>query len=137
IELTALDLGTPGKDNTYGAGRIDCCAAINAVTVGIEESAKLITRGTKFALLQNLPNPFHTFTTIHYSLSTKGKVTLRIYDITGRLVRTLVNGEKGAGSHVVLWNGRDEQKREVTSGVYFYRLEVGERRATKKLIHLR
>ena len=105
--------------------------------VGMEESTKDEGRSTNFVLLQNLPNPFHTSSAIHYSLPTKGKVTLRVYDITGRLVRTLVNGEKGAGPHVIIWDGRDGLSREVSSGIYFYRLESGDLRATKKLILFR
>jgi hypothetical protein len=85
------------------------------------------------ALRQNYPNPFNPETVIEFTLrgadASRGRVpvTLRVYDVAGRLVRTLVDEERSAGVlHAVSWDGRDHAARRVASGVYFYRLNAGE-----------
>jgi hypothetical protein len=77
---------------------------------------------TEYELCQNYPNPFNPQTTISYQLPVYSKVTLKIYDILGKEVRTLVNENKSAGYHSVMWDGRDNSGRQVTSGIYFYKL---------------
>jgi flagellar hook assembly protein FlgD len=86
------------------------------------------------ALYPNYPNPFNPTTTIRYDLSGGGPVRLTVFDITGALVRTLVDGERPAGIHEATWDGRDEKGREVASGVYFYRLEAGDYARTRKML---
>ncbi len=78
-----------------------------------------------YALHQNYPNPFNPSTTIAYQLPEAGRVTLRIYDLTGKVVNTLVGEYQPAGYHEVVWNGRDRRGAPVATGVYFYRLEAG------------
>ena len=75
-----------------------------------------------FALAQNAPNPFNPTTTIRFGLPASGPVSLVIYDINGRLVRTLVDGNRTAGMHEVVWDARDDAGRAIASGVYVYRL---------------
>ncbi len=75
------------------------------------------------ALNQNFPNPFSPKTTIAYTLQTAGNVSLRIFDVQGRLVITLVDGPRSAGPHEVAWHGHDANGSPVTSGNYFYKLE--------------
>ena len=84
-----------------------------------------------------MPNPFNPETVIHYSLAQAGPVVLRIYNVNGALVRTLVNGTVTQGEHVERWNGRDDQGRPLPSGAYFYRLESRGFLDSKKLILLR
>lgn len=72
---------------------------------------------SNFKLLQNYPNPFNPSTTFSYELPANSYVTLKIYDILGRQVATLVNGKQTAGSHTVTWNAS-----AYASGVYFYKL---------------
>lgn len=74
-------------------------------------------------LAQNQPNPFNAATEVRFSLDRPGDVRLRIYDLSGRLVRTLLDGERPAGSHAVMWHGRDDAGRNAPSGTYVYRLE--------------
>lgn len=74
-------------------------------------------------LSQNYPNPFNPVTTIAFDLAVSGDVSLKIYDISGRLVKTLVNEERAAGSYTINWSGDNEQGQSVPSGVYFYCLE--------------
>ncbi|MCD4691697.1 MAG: lamin tail domain-containing protein, partial [Calditrichales bacterium] len=77
-----------------------------------------------FMLYQNYPNPFNPQTTISYQLPVNGDIALKIYDMLGREVRTLVNENKTAGYHSVVWNGIDNSGRQVSSGVYFYQLKI-------------
>ena len=74
------------------------------------------------------PNPLSTSTTISFSLSQSEKVSLRIYDVTGRLVTTLSDGEMNEGAHQLVWNTED-----VNAGIYFLRMEAGEYVQTEKI----
>jgi hypothetical protein len=90
------------------------------------------------ALGHNFPNPFNPSTAIRYTVpSPGGKVKLTVYDLSGRKVRTLVEASKGPGEYLVTWHGLDDENRELGSGVYFYRLEVGETRLERKMVLLK
>ena len=82
----------------------------------------------------NYPNPFNPNTTIRFSLKERGKVSIDIYNILGQKVKTLVNGDLPAGVHNLSWNGLDENKRPVASGVYFYKMQSGSYSNTRKMI---
>lgn len=82
----------------------------------------------------NYPNPFNPSTTISFSLKEDSDVTLSIYNIRGELVNTLVNEDLTAGSHQVVWEGKDSTLRPVASGVYFYKMRAGRYTSTKKMI---
>lgn len=88
-------------------------------------------------LSQNYPNPFNPVTVIEYSLEAETQVSLRVYNVTGQLVCSLVDGGKTAGLHRVVWDGRDDRGREVASGVYFYRLQTESHQESRKMILLR
>ena len=78
-----------------------------------------------FQLFQNYPNPFNPTTHIVYSLSKTENITLTIFNSLGEQVVKLVNNEKqSAGKHTVIWNARDESGGQVSTGIYFYRLEL-------------
>jgi hypothetical protein len=94
---------------------------VNGTIAGVEQSS---TIPTAYELSQNYPNPFNPSTTIRYLLPTQSKVTLRIFDILGRQVRTLIEDARPAGTYVHQWDGRNSQGIAVSSGVYFYRIEV-------------
>jgi hypothetical protein len=83
----------------------------------------------EYWLGQNYPNPFNPSTAIAFSLPRAGHVTLKVYDILGKEIATLVNQHLTAGRHEATWEARG-----VESGVYFYQLRAGEFVATKKLI---
>jgi hypothetical protein len=91
----------------------------------------------RFALLQNRPNPFSLGTSIEYVLPKDMRVTLGIYDISGRLVRTLVQGAEPRGVRRVSWDGRDQKGHSVAAGIYFYKLEGPEESLTRKSLFLR
>ena len=76
--------------------------------------------------MSNYPNPFNAETNISYSLAEDGNVSLKVYDISGRLVTTLVDGHMDAGEYMVAWDASN-----VSSGVYFYKLVAGEYTASK------
>ena len=78
-----------------------------------------------YALYQNTPNPFNPMTVIRYTLPESAPVSLRIYDLSGRLVRVVVDGNTlAAGSHQAVWDGRDGTDRIQATGVYIYRLQT-------------
>jgi hypothetical protein len=88
-------------------------------------------------LSQNYPNPFNPNTAVVFGLRSGGHVSLSIYDASGRLVRTLVEGELTAGRYEESWNGTGADGKAVSSGVYFYRLITKEFDETRKMILLR
>ena len=88
----------------------------------------------RFGLGDNYPNPFNPVTKISFELPTSSRVRLRIFDVRGNEVRTLVSGEMPFGSHTVTWNGADDHGRAVSSGVYFYRIEAEGFAATQKMM---
>lgn len=87
-----------------------------------------------WALQQNHPNPFNPRTNISYSLPEPGHVSLRIYDLRGLLVRTLVDEPRSAGEHVEVWRGQDQSGAAVSSGVYFARLVSEHGVLTRKMV---
>jgi hypothetical protein len=99
--------------------------------------AQLETGAAPVALGQNRPNPVHPETVIEYAIDAPGHVTLRIFDLRGAVVRTLVDAPMPAGPHAVRWNGRDDAVRLVTAGVYFYELQASGHRETRRMIVLR
>lgn len=88
-------------------------------------------------LLQNYPNPFNPSTTIKYSIKDRAHVSLKIYNVAGFLVRTLVNEKKIPGVYTVKWNSENNSGDPVASGVYFYRLVTKEFTKTRKLVVLK
>jgi hypothetical protein len=86
----------------------------------------------RFALEQNYPNPFNPTTAISYQLPAFGNVVLKVYNVLGREVATLVNEKQAAGKYSVTWNAAS-----MPSGVYFYRLQAGAHSGTKKLVLLK
>jgi outer membrane protein assembly factor BamB len=107
-------------------------------TTGAEERGHL--RVFRYELRQNSPNPFVAsgrVTSIQYGLASRGHASLKVYDVTGRTVRTLVQEEKKAGLYRVEWDGKDLRGKDVGSGVYFYSLHAGSFADTKKMILFR
>ncbi len=96
-----------------------------------------VIRPIAFSLRQNAPNPFNPSTTIQFGLPETNAVSLVVYDVNGRTVRTLVSGERVAGVHEVTWDGMDDTGRAVASGVYVYRLVTGTNAAVRKMVLVR
>jgi hypothetical protein len=89
---------------------------------------------TRFVLLGNRPNPFNPTTTVVFELPEASDVSLRIFDVSGRLIRTLVRQPMAAESHRVEWDGRSDSGESVASGVYFYRVNAGRFTETRKMV---
>jgi len=102
---------------------------------GVREQAQPTNQGplvTRLYVPQ--PNPFRTHLAIRYSLAAEGPVTLRVHDLTGRVVRTLCASGVKRGVYNTNWNGTDDRGRELARGVYFCRFSAGDYRATEKLV---
>ena len=116
---------TPWTDDTHTGVYTDC--------TGVPESG-----GERAYASENFPNPFNPATAIRYTVpSPGGPVRLTIYDLRGRRVRTLVDEEKSAGEYLTVWRGRDDAGRELGSGVYFYRMEIGDYQVERKMVLLK
>jgi len=87
--------------------------------------------------LTNYPNPFNPETTINYSLKENSKVSLKIYNIKGQKIKTLIDKSISAGNHTVVWDGKDENNQPVGSGIYFYKLKSGNYQQIKKMMMLK
>jgi hypothetical protein len=92
----------------------------------------------EYVLGQNYPNPFNPTTTIQFDLPKSSSVTLEVFNVSGARVRSLLKGENlGAGSHTMMWDGRDQSGRLVPSGTYMYRISAGDFHAWKKMTLLK
>jgi hypothetical protein len=116
IKFTGIDLGDLGIGDGPGGD------------VGLPKA---------FALSQNYPNPFNPSTTVNYQVAERSQVSLKVYDVRGRLVQTLVNEVKDVGSYSIQWNGQDSSGLQVSSGIYLYTLETDNFKSTKKMVVLK
>lgn len=114
---------------------------VNDVTItvspatGIGDNLTAIPKD--YSLLQNYPNPFNPVTIIRDDLPKNVRVILKIFDLLGREVRTLVDGHQSAGNKIVTWNGRDMNGKTVSSGIYIYQLQANKYIRSRKMILLR
>ena len=117
------------------------CGEEIVVTLGDEEAHSTDTADplvpAALELYQNYPNPFNPVTTIRYRLDQRSNVTLDVYNVKGRFVSRILEGERKAGLNSVTWDGRNESGAAVDSGIYFYRLSMGSLSISKKMILLR
>ena len=104
---------------------------------GVTDAEKVSALPTEYSLDQNYPNPFNPSTTIRYNVPVSEYVSIKIYNMLGQEVRTLVNKETNAGSYQVVWNGKDNFGSQVSSGTYIYRIVSGSFIQTKKMILLK
>ncbi|HOE91103.1 MAG TPA: C25 family cysteine peptidase [Candidatus Cloacimonadota bacterium] len=118
--VTTNDAQNPELSIPYTAS---CSAVSNDVT------PLFITK-----LEGNYPNPFNPSTSIAFSLKEKSPVSISIYNVKGQLVKSLLNSEMTAGRHSVSWNGKDNQQKSVSSGVYFYRMESKDYSGVRKML---
>lgn len=126
--LDSCDISSGASTDDDGDGVPDECAA-----VGVRDHAPSV----ELRLFTQHPNPFNPRTTITFALTTEGPVRLQVFDAKGRLVRTLVDGLVADGMHEVVWDGRDDDGRDVPSGVYFSRVESRGQILTRKMALVR
>jgi subtilisin family serine protease len=125
-----VSIGT--NDPSHMTISVPCTLRVG--TVGIADESAI---PTVFSMAQNFPNPFNPTTDISFGLPNAGKINLEVYDIMGRRVKTLVNGELAAGVHKISWNGTNDKGEHISSGVYFYKLSSGDNVVTKKMVMLK
>jgi len=128
-------------DDVYFTGTLGVPASIyvsklvgGGAATGVD---RLDAAGAGLALGAASPNPFGATTRIGFVLPGASRVSLRVYDVAGHLVRELANGTRGAGAHSVTWDGVDARGVAAGSGVYFVRLEAGTESRTRKIVKLR
>ena len=133
-ESYLLSFESEGVD-TLNASLADQQGQLLPVKQECEESV----RPTRIRLYQNHPNPFNPETMIRYSVEGENdvQVVVKVYNVAGRLVKTLVDEVRSPGEYEVIWNGRNESDDQVASGVYFYKLRVSDFVETRKMVLLR
>ncbi|MBU78482.1 MAG: hypothetical protein CMG28_03535 [Candidatus Marinimicrobia bacterium] len=122
-------------------GKYDVSATNGPFTLTIDGSKLNVNEGDlipeTFALHANYPNPFNPSTTISYDLPEQAQVTLKVYDMLGKQIKTLVNQSQDAGNRTAVWNGTDNLGRQVSAGVYLYQIQAGEFSQTRKMLLLK
>ena len=112
-------------------GTIDDSIFVKNQATNVEDEGSLLSPDS-YNLAQNFPNPFNPTTSIRYSIPKRSNVTLKVYDILGNEVASLVNEEKDQGVYTVSFNAAS-----LSSGIYFYRLQSGTFVETKKMLLLK
>jgi len=134
-DLFCVSFADENYGNIAGGRGVILRTISGGVTSIIEE--KTIRTPETFVLLQNYPNPFNPTTTISYMLPEHATTKLTIFNIRGHEVVALLNADKPPGSYEVQWNGLDQAGNQVSTGVYFCRLETGSYNQTIKMVYLR
>lgn len=124
-----------GSGSVVEAGVDEIRVMASFGSTGVEEIPASAT--LSFALSQNQPNPFSPNTRIDFAIPSKGNVDLAVYDVAGRLVRTLASGMREAGRYAVQWDGKDTGGQRASAGVYFYRLTSQGESLTRKMTVLK
>jgi hypothetical protein len=146
----ALEQGGPASTDMNGNGEPEILIGIedgeidqmwavllegNGITkIELDPGAQVLKQ---YTLRQNYPNPFNPTTTISYDIPVAEKVTLRVFDMLGREVKTLVNGDVNAGTHTAVWDGTNNSGDAVASGIYIYKLKAGKTQINKKMTLMR
>jgi hypothetical protein len=122
---------------SVGLTQAECRTSVNTaldITVAKEKAG---TPPTRYSLEQNYPNPFNPATVIEYQVLETGRVTLEVFSVLGEKVATLVHEVQETGSYRQEWNGRDESGRQVSSGIYIYRLKAGDFSGVRTMLLLK
>jgi hypothetical protein len=116
----------------------------NTIEIGVVENSDNHVNNPGFVLSQNYPNPFNpsgsergNSTTISFTIPSDGNVNIAVYNIKGQKIKSLINQEYSKGNHRIIWNGKDDNNKIISSGVYFYRLKSGKYTSTKKILILK
>ena len=127
------------EDRSEGVHNAKYIVRILYKALGLQELAVKDIAGmpTEFALGQNYPNPFNPTTSIRFSLPSEQHVKLDVYDMTGALVKTILNEAVRGGNKEVTWDGTNASGAKVASGMYFYRLQAGSFNSAKKMLLLK
>ena len=121
--------GPCSPDNSGGCGLIGALEASCGTTDAVDDPAVPVA----FRVDQAFPNPFNPLTTIRFALPTAARTTVVVYDVKGRLVKTLLDSELAAATHVVQWRGQDDHGRSAAAGIYFYKVTSGDHTAVGRM----
>ena len=100
----------------------------------VKENEQEFLQADDYKLYQNYPNPFNGRTIINYQLIKPGQTSLKIFDLRGKVIRTLVDEYQPIGNYKMNWNGRDSNNKTVSTGVYLFELVVDNKKIVKKLM---
>jgi len=117
--------------NVAGWGSFSETWSFSVLITDVDDEASI---PDEFSLSQNYPNPFNPSTTFRYGLREPGQVSLKVYNMLGQLVRTIVDEQQIEGYHEVVWDGRNEVGETVSSGIYIYRMTSGSFVETKRML---
>jgi len=131
-----LYLGVNDSNSSDNVGFILAVVYVNSIT-SISQQPPTSDIPRSYGLKQNYPNPFNPQTTIPFSLAESGRVTLKIYNSRGQLVRTLLNETKLPGEYEIVWDGRGGGGEHLSSGAYYYQIESEAFQSTRKMITLK
>jgi len=128
-----------GHSYSYGVVAIDEYDLESGETwsntvVDVNESSSV---KEKFFLKQNFPNPFNSYTTISFGLKEAQNVKLTIYNVLGEEMNTVINEHLSAGTHEIVWNGKDKNQKSVPSGIYYYKIKTDDASLVKKMLYLK
>ena len=126
-----------GGSHAVSGTRYDCVTIKYVQTTDVKQEIEDRNKPSEFSLFQNHPNPFNQNTKIRFDLPKASFVSLNIYDVLGRKVRSLVSERLSSGHKSVLWDGKNDSGEGVASGIYFYQLRVADFPETKKLVLLK
>ncbi len=132
--------GVASPPSTYFQGLVDFTPFLSAspkLIVSREDESQFSNIPANFSVSQNYPNPFNPTTTINFSLPIAEKVALTIYNILGQKIKILLDGEKPAGTHNVIWDGTDSRGAPVSSGIYFYKIQTASFREVKRMVFVK
>ncbi len=134
LEVTAVDLGDPGKDNLYGAGRVDVYqAALAAQAVGTETNTNLAVQGFDTVLSSISPNPVNSQAAFSLYLPVSGTAEVSVFDVYGRAISTVHTGSMDSGSHMFNWNVPED----IGNGMYFVRATTNNGTAVSRMTLIR
>jgi len=140
VELGQYVLSTSGYFNTHQYNYVSEPMMIEddntslSIVITSNTEGDAVVSPVSTALRSNYPNPFNPTTTISFDMARSGRVCVEVFNIRGQRARVLVDGEYGAGSHTVVWNGDDFSGRSVGSGVYFYRMTTAGYSSVRKML---
>jgi hypothetical protein len=134
IRTILTETGVPNNGTQYIGPRPNLAKAVQSVlgTAGTPEAMPSVS-----LRVATFPNPFCTQSEIQFTLSRAGEVRLELFDASGRRLRTLVDRAVSAGDISIAWDGRSDTGRDLRSGTYFYRIEIGDRHETGRLVRIR
>jgi hypothetical protein len=133
--LTTPEGKSPGNTAMERTGLVHIRdASVKTLLIALKDG---ITTPKVFSLGQNYPNPFNPVTRFNVGIPKTAEVNIRIYDLLGRRIATILNGDQNPGYRTVEWDGKDSRGQEVPTGIYFVRMSSDEFSATQKVLLMR